>query len=100
MYGKMFSKTFHVLDKWKDRLSFELYMRGCFERNGSAQNGSKRCCQREAYPYLRGAVPRRAVPKSCVNAAFVCLALPHPYCVAHKLSNGGGRASIAVGFPG
>ena len=34
----------------------ELFMRGCFERNGSAQNSSKRSCKWEAYPYLRGAV--------------------------------------------
>ena len=53
----------------------ELYMRGCFERNGSAQNGSKRSCKREAYPYLRGTVPYRAVPKSRVNAAYMTLCL-------------------------
>ena len=35
-------------------------MRGCFERNGSAQNGSKRSCKRIAYPYLRGTVPYRS----------------------------------------
>ena len=46
-------------------------MRGCFERNGSAQNGSKRSCKRVAYPYLRGMVPNRTVPKSRVNAALV-----------------------------
>ena len=48
----------------------ELFMRECFERNGSAQNGSKRSCKREAYPYLRGTVPYRTVPKSRVNAAL------------------------------
>ena len=37
-------------------------MRECFERNGSAQNGSKRSCKREAYPCLRGTVPYRTVP--------------------------------------
>ena len=41
----------------------------CFEKNGSAQNGSKTSCKREAYPYLSGAVPCRAVQKSRVNAA-------------------------------
>ena len=46
-------------------------MRGGFERNGSAQNGSKRSCKREAYPYLRGTVRYRTVPKSRVNAALV-----------------------------
>ena len=45
-------------------------MRGCFESNGSAQNGSKRSCKRETYPYLRGTVPYRTVPKSRVNAAL------------------------------
>ena len=49
----------------------ELFMHGCFERNGSAQNGFKRSCKREAYPFLRGEVPYRTVPKSCVNAALV-----------------------------
>ena len=49
----------------------ELFMRGCFERNGSAQNGSKRLCKREAYPYLSGTVPYRTVPKSCINAALI-----------------------------
>ena len=48
----------------------ELFMRECFERNGSAQNGSKASCKREAYPYLRGTVPYRTVPKSRVNAAL------------------------------
>ena len=41
------------------------------ERNGSAQDGFKTSCKREAYPYLRGKVPYRTVPKSHVNAAFV-----------------------------
>ena len=49
----------------------ELFMRGCFERNGSAQNGSKRSCKWEAFPYLRGTVPLSTVPKSSVNAALV-----------------------------
>ena len=49
----------------------ELFMRECFERDGSAQNGSKASCKREAYPYLRGTVPYRTVPKSRVNAASV-----------------------------
>ena len=40
-------------------------MRECFEWNGSAQNGSKASCKREAYPYLRG-----KIPKSRVNAAL------------------------------
>ena len=47
----------------------ELFMCDCFERNGSAQNGSKASYKWEAYPYLRGTVPYRTVPKSHVNAA-------------------------------
>ena len=47
----------------------ELFMCGCFERNRSAQDSSKRLCKREAYPYLGGTVPYRTVPKSLVNAA-------------------------------
>ena len=49
----------------------ELFMGGCSERSGSAQNGSNRSCKREAYMYLRGTVPYRTVPKSRVNAASV-----------------------------
>ena len=48
----------------------ELFMRECFERNGSAQNGSKASCKREAYPYLRRTAPYRTVPKSRENAAL------------------------------
>ena len=50
-------------------------MTECFERNGSAQNGSKTSCKREAYPYLRGTVPHRTVPKSRVNADLNSLIL-------------------------
>ena len=49
----------------------ELFMRGFFERKGSAQNGSKRSCKREAYPYLRGTIPYITVPESRVNATLV-----------------------------
>ena len=45
-------------------------MRGCFERNGSAQNDSNTSCKQEAYPYLHGTVPYRTVPKSRVSAAL------------------------------
>ena len=71
MYGgKTFSRIFHVPDKWREKgCCLKLFMRGCFERNGSAQNGSKRPCKWEAYLYLRGTVPYRTVPKSHVNAA-------------------------------
>ena len=48
----------------------ELFMREYFERNGSAQNGSNASRRREAYPYLRGTVPYRTVPKSRINAAL------------------------------
>ena len=72
MYGgKIFSRLFHVPDEWRERgCRLELFMRGCFERNGSAQNGSKRSCKRKAYPYLRGTVPYKTVPKSPVNAGL------------------------------
>ena len=55
----------------------ELFVRECFERNSSAQNGSKASCKREAYPYLRGTVPYRTVPKSRVNAALVSMQVLH-----------------------
>ena len=73
MYGgKIFSRICHVPDVWRERgCHVELFMRECFERNGSAQNGSKASCKREAYPYLRGTVPYRTVPKSRVNAALI-----------------------------
>ena len=45
-------------------------MRECMERNGSAQNGSKTSCKREAYPYLYGTVPYRTVPKSSCKCSF------------------------------
>ena len=67
--GKIFSGIFHVPDKWRERLSFGTVHAWMLERNGSAQNGSKRSCKREAYPYLRGTAPYRTVPKSRVNAA-------------------------------
>ena len=49
----------------------ELFMREYMEKNGSAQNGSKTSCKREAYPYLYGTVPQRAAPMSCINAALI-----------------------------
>ena len=64
MYGgKTFSRIILVPDDWRERLSFELFMHEYIERNGSAQNGSKTSCELEAYPYLRGTVPYRTVPK-------------------------------------
>ena len=56
-------------------------MRECFGSNGSAQNGSKTSCKREAYPNLRGTVPYRTVPKSRVNVALISLSY-----FAHKNS--------------
>ena len=70
MYGgKTLSRIFHAPDTWRERLSSGT-VHACLERNGSAQNGSKRSCKREAYPYLCGTVPYRTVPKSCVNAVL------------------------------
>ena len=67
--GNIFQEFFMFLIRGERGCCLELFMRGCFERNGSAQNGSMRLCKREAYPYLRGTVPYRTVPKSRVNAA-------------------------------
>ena len=70
MYGgKYFSRIFMFLINGERGCRSELFIRGCFERNGSAQNCSERSCKREAYPYLRGTVPYSTVPKSRVNAA-------------------------------
>ena len=75
MVGKLFQEFFMFLIFGERGCRLELFMRGSFERNGSAQNGSKRSCKREAYPYLRGTVPYKTVPKSRVNAALVSLYL-------------------------
>ena len=69
MVGKFFQEFFMFLMNGERGCRLELFMRECLERNGSAQNGSKASCKREAYPYLRGTVPYRTVPKSRVNAA-------------------------------
>ena len=69
MVGTFFQEFFMFLIYRERGCRSELFMRECFERNGSAQNGSKASCKREAYPYLRGTVPYRTVPKSHVNAA-------------------------------
>ena len=69
MVEKFFQEFFMFLINRERHCRLELLMRGCFERNGSVQNGSKRSCKRVAYPYLRGTVPYRTVPKSRVNAA-------------------------------
>ena len=71
MVGKVFQEFFSFLINGERGCRLELFMRGCFEMNGSAQNGSMRSCKREAYPYLRGTVPHRAVPKFRVNAALL-----------------------------
>ena len=70
MVGKFFQEFFMFLINVERGCRLELFMRGCFERNGSAQNGFKRSCKLEAYLYLRGTVPYRTVPKSCVNTAY------------------------------
>ena len=86
MVGKFFQEFFLFLIKGERGCRLELLMRGCFERNGSAQNGSKRSCKREAYPCLRGTVPYRTVSKSRVNAACVKFTTIQPefLFVAHK----------------
>ena len=67
MYGgKIFQEFFMFLMKGERGCRLELFMRECFERNCSAQNGSKASYKLEAYPYLRG-----TVPKSRVNAALL-----------------------------
>ena len=83
MVGKFFQDFFMFLINGERGCRLELFMRGCFERNGSAQNGFKRSCKREAYPYLRGTVPYRTVPESRVNAALeVDLAAYERKCIA------------------
>ena len=69
MVRKFLQEFFMFLINGERGYRLELFMRGCFERNATAQNGSKRSCKREACPYLRGTVPCRTVPKSRVNAA-------------------------------
>ena len=70
MYGgKFFQEFLMSLMNGERGCRLELFLREFFERNGSAQDGSKTSCKREAYPYLRGTVPYRVVPKSYVNAA-------------------------------
>ena len=59
--GKIFSRILHVPDEWRG-CRLELFMRECFERNGSAPDDSKTSCKREAY---------RAVPKYRTNAALI-----------------------------
>ena len=76
MYGgNIFQKFFMFLMNGERGCRLELFMCECFERKGSAQNGSKASCKREAYPYLRGTVPYRTVPKPRVNAALIELSL-------------------------
>ena len=71
MVVKLFQEFFMFLMNGERGCRLELFMRECLERNGSAQNGSKASCKREAYPYLRGTVPYRTGPKSRVNAVGV-----------------------------
>ena len=69
MVRKCFQEFFLFLMNGERGCRLELFMRGCFEGNGSAQNGSKASCKLDAYPHLRETVPYRTVPKSRVNAA-------------------------------
>ena len=75
MVGNFFQELFMFLIHGERVCRLELFMHGCFERNGSAKNGSKRSCKREAYPYLRGTVPYRTVPKSRANAALTYMSV-------------------------
>ena len=65
MYGeKIFQEFFMFLMNGERSCRLELFMRECFERNGSAENGSKASCKREAYPYLRGNLIQDLVVKA------------------------------------
>ena len=72
MVGKFFQEFFMFLINGERGCHLELFMRECFEMNGSPQNCSKASCKWEAYPYPSGTVPYRTVPKSRVNAANKC----------------------------
>ena len=50
MVGKLFQEFFMFLMNGEISCRLELLMRECFERKGSAHNGSKTSCKREAYP--------------------------------------------------
>ena len=52
--GKFSLEFFMFLMNGERGCRLEVYMSECFERNGSAQNGSKASCKRKAYPYLHG----------------------------------------------
>ena len=73
MVGKIFQEFFVFPMNGERGCRLELFMRECFEGNGSARNGSKDSCKREAYPNLRGTVPYRTIPKSRVNAAIMSI---------------------------
>ena len=68
--GKIFQEFSMFLTNGERGCRLELFTRECFGRNGSAQGGSKTSCKREAYPYQRGTVPNRNVPKFRVGAAI------------------------------
>ena len=66
---KTFQEFFLFLMNGERGCRLVLFMREYIEGNGSAQNGSKTSCKREAYPYLHGTVAYRIVPKSLVSVA-------------------------------
>ena len=67
MYGgKFFLRIFVFLMNGERGCCLELFMCECFERNGSAQSGSKAWCKREALDTYRTA------PKSRAKAAIDC----------------------------
>ena len=76
MYGgKILSRIFHAPDKWRGRLWF--WNCSCVKAlKGTALHRTvfKASCKRESYPYLRGTVPYRTVPKSRVNAELELMA--------------------------
>ena len=64
MYGeKTFQEFFLSLITGERGCRLEFFMREYIKRDVSAQKGSKTLCKWEAYPYLRGTVPYRTVPK-------------------------------------
>ena len=71
MVGKLFQEFFFFLMNGERGCRLELIMHEYIEMDGSAQNGSKTSCKRQAYPYIDRTIPYRTFLKSHVNAARV-----------------------------
>ena len=56
MVGKFFQEFFMFPINGERGCRLELFMRGCFERNGSAQNDSKRSCKPFQSPRVNAAL--------------------------------------------